>query len=187
MNPTGIIRHYQRFSRQYLARQLEWFSACPSLETAIEHAALAIDGNGKRFAHQRRLIHEALAAAKRALLSTIAPLNLIRDFDVLIRLIEEIVAPIDGIGKLYVYDTSLRIGAKLGLLPEKVYLHAGTRDGAKVLGLDWRARALEPVSLPGWLRVLAPHEIEDFLCIYKDKLAEDGAPEPDNLGVAGSP
>ena len=30
-----------------------------------------------------------------------------------------------------VYDFALRIGARLGRLPERVYLHAGTREGAK--------------------------------------------------------
>jgi hypothetical protein len=79
---------------------------------------------------------------------------------------------IRGLGHLYTYDTALRIGAKLDLLPEKVYLHAGTRKGAKALGLDWKARALEVASIPDELHELEPREIEDFLCIYEEKLTD---------------
>lgn len=75
-----------------------------------------------------------------------------------------------GIGELTVYDTALRIGAKLGLLPKKVYLHAGTRAGARALGLNWKATSLAVRELPSELLTLTPHEIEDCLCIFKDKL-----------------
>ena len=36
--------------------------------------------------------------------------------------------------------SSFRIGAKINLFPTKVYLHAGTRRGARALGLDDRAK-----------------------------------------------
>jgi hypothetical protein len=49
-----------------------------------------------------------------------------------------------------------------------VYLHAGTRAGARALGLNWRATTLAVHDLPAELRVLAPHEIEDCLCIFKN-------------------
>jgi hypothetical protein len=66
-----------------------------------------------------------------------------------------------------VYDTSLRIGAKLGFEPKHVYLHAGTRVGARALGLDTSASYLRASELPAPLRALRPHEIEDALCIFK--------------------
>ena len=55
-------------------------------------------------------------------------------------------------------------------MPERVYLHRGTRKGARALGLDWRADSLDPRVLPKELADLEPREIEDFLCIYKDCL-----------------
>ena len=58
-------------------------------------------------------------------------------------LIRAAVEPIPGIGELYVYDTSFRIGAKLNLFPTKVYLHAGTRRGVRALGLDHSADTLK--------------------------------------------
>ena len=75
------------------------------------------------------------------------------------------------IGRLMVYDTSLRVGARLHLLPDRVYLHAGTRVGARALGLDWRADHVAMAHLPRALRLLGPHEIEDCLCIYKREIA----------------
>ncbi len=76
----------------------------------------------------------------------------------------------DGAGELYIYDVSLRIGSKLGLFPRKAFLHAGTRQGAKALGLNSQLPWLEMDSLPEWLRELQPYQVEDFLCCYKDRL-----------------
>ena len=87
--------------------------------------------------------------------------------------------PISGAGELYVYDTSLRIGAKSNLLPTKVYLHAGTRVGARALGLDGQAKTLEVSMLPPEFRQLEPHEIEDVLCIFKVDLKAAGTKRPE--------
>jgi hypothetical protein len=43
-----------------------------------------------------------------------------------------------GIGTLTASDTALRIGGFLKLQPDRVYLHAGTKDGAKLFGLGDR-------------------------------------------------
>ena len=74
-----------------------------------------------------------------------------------------------------VYDTALRIGAKLGLEPEVVYLHRGTRSGMKALGLDVGRPFIEVDELPQALRSLRPHEIEDCVCIYKSELGSRAA------------
>jgi hypothetical protein len=100
-----------------------------------------------------------------------------QDFDELHDLLERLLAPITGIGELYVYDTALRIGAKLDMLPTKVYLHAGTRIGAQALGFHSKTKVLEVSQLPKWLHQLEPFEIEDVLCIFKDEIS--------NIGVAG--
>src|SRR5436305_1117453 len=73
--------------------------------------------------------------------------------------------PVKGLGKLYAYDTALFIGFRLGLLPKKVYLHAGTRKGAEALGLAGEQLYLHRPQLPASLQVLKACEIEDFLCI----------------------
>jgi hypothetical protein len=96
------------------------------------------------------------------------------DFDDLFHLIDTALEPIPGLGELYVYDTTLRIGAKLNLFPDKVYLHAGTRLGARALGLR-TAATLKMSELPKEFRALKPHEIEDVLCIFKDELKASAA------------
>jgi hypothetical protein len=85
--------------------------------------------------------------------------------------------------KLASYDTALRIGFKLNKLPEDVYLHAGTQKGSAALKLTGHRSVLGIDQVrekyPEFSR-LKPHEIENFLCIYKDKLKPvaryDGSP-----------
>lgn len=70
------------------------------------------------------------------------------------------------VGPLTVYDTAFRIGAKLGLEPELVYLHRGTLAGAVLLGFSKRPH-LKMEELPSAFQGLRPYEVEDCLCIYK--------------------
>ena len=62
----------------------------------------------------------------------------------------------------------MRIGSYLGVFPQQVYLHAGTAEGAKALGIETNIGYLEVEDLHSILEQLEPHEIEDFLCIFKD-------------------
>jgi hypothetical protein len=71
---------------------------------------------------------------------------------------------------LIVYDTSTRIGGFLRLKPARVYLHAGTRQGAAALGFGNREWLL-PQDLPRAFGKLRPDEIEDCLCIFKREIA----------------
>jgi len=73
-------------------------------------------------------------------------------------------------GELTVYDTALRIGAYLRIEPEKVFLHRGTRDGAKALGFKGGKRSIRLDELPKAFHGLKPYQIEDCLCIYAKAL-----------------
>lgn len=79
---------------------------------------------------------------------------------------------IHDIGPLTIYDTALRIGAFLRLEPAVVYLHRGTREGAKAIGENHRSECLDVRELPRPFQRLKPYEIEDCLCIYKWEPAE---------------
>lgn len=82
-----------------------------------------------------------------------------------------LIGRVRGIGPTTVYDVSLAIGAKFGLEPELIYLHAGTLDGARAIGLSVRGlRALPMDAFPSAFRRLRPYEVEDCLCIYKHEL-----------------
>src|SRR5262249_18507831 len=115
----------------------------------------------------------ALPEARAALLAMLPRLRSCTNFDELLTLVEAVLDPIAGVGEMYAYDSALRIGAKLGRLPTKVYLHRGTREGARRLGLPSQARALNLDAFPEPLRDLPPHELEDILCIYKDVFGQD--------------
>jgi hypothetical protein len=91
-------------------------------------------------------------------------------FHELLQMVDDAIRSIRGIGELAVYDTAHRIGAYLRLEPPKVYLHAGTRIGARALGLGKGTNKLEIDELPAAFHRLTAGEIEDCLCIYKDDL-----------------
>jgi hypothetical protein len=71
-----------------------------------------------------------------------------------------------GVGELTIYDTAVRIGYGQNLKPEVVYLHAGTRKGARRLQLDVRRPFIPHTEIPKELDGLSPAEIEDVLCTY---------------------
>jgi hypothetical protein len=111
-----------------------------------------------------------LEKAKEILLANLGELKKSQSFDDLFLLIEKLLQPINGAGELYIYDTALRIGANMNLLPTKIYLHAGTRVGARALGFNTKCRVIEKQDLPLDFKDLEPHEIEDVLCIFKSEL-----------------
>ena len=91
-------------------------------------------------------------------------------FHELFEMVNNAIGAIHRIGPLAIYDTACRIGAYLKLRPDKVYLHAGVRVGARAIGLGQGRDVLEVDELPVPFRRLAAGEIEDCLCIYKNEL-----------------
>lgn len=180
MSLEAIVTHYRRWYRPQAEAELDCFRQQPTLDAAIALAAMATDGHGRRFSHQRRLEGPNLEKARDRLLRSRARLESQQSFARLHDEIGNIVGPIAGLGPLYRYDTALRIGARLGHLPKAVYLHAGTAKGAAELGIlfDAGQGTLFRVDLPAALRILDFHQIEDVLCIYKGALRRAKAGEP---------
>ncbi len=171
----AIVRAYQRRNLPKAQGELESFREM-TLPEALSHAGLAerFDDKTKRWVrydHQRRIPKSSLEAARDSLLA--APLANCRSFHELFIAVHAAIRHIPKIGELMVYDTSLRIGSRLGLLPDRVYLHAGTRAGARHLGFDWRSTCVERSQLPGPLRSLPAWQAEDVLCIFKDRFSGD--------------
>lgn len=171
MDISVTVRHYIINHRDRHNLELEWFREQPSLASAIELAAKATNQQGKRYSHQRRLKKVVLEEAKSQLLASEELIKGCKDFDSLLKLIDELLKHIRGIGELYCYDTALRIGAWLKLSPKKVYLHAGTRTGASLIGIDPNATDVEMCMLPRVFEQLSPEEVEDVLCIYKSYMS----------------
>ena len=163
----SVVDDYIRDHQDRAEREQRWFAIQPNLRRAVEVAALAQSPSGKRLSHQRRIPGRVLQESLRRLFLKLAVLKRARNFDTVYNLVSSTIGPIAGIGELAVYDTALRIGAYLGLAPDKIYLHAGTRTGAEKLGLPISDEHLELSQLPTEFRRLKPNEIEDVLCIYK--------------------
>lgn len=177
----AIVRDYIQTHREPASEELHLFRRQESLLEVVRLASLAVGEEGKRFPHQYRLRRDTLQLASAALLASLERISGCRSFDELHALVEEVVGDLPGIGELYVYDTSLRIGAKQRMAPDRVYLHRGTREGARALGLDGRRPAMQLSELPSVFSQLEPHEVEDCLCIYKEdlKLIAQGHSLPD--------
>lgn len=173
-----VLHSFKEVVQDYIARyrdrandELASFQMLNSLDEAIERAARAEVEGGKKHDHQWRIPEAVLARAGKELLAKRAQISKCTDFNSLIELVETTAGSIRGFGELATYDTAVRIGARLRMEPEFVYLHRGTRKGAKALGLTSRGKYLKVGELSAEFTKLKPHEIEDCLCIYASELA----------------
>lgn len=168
MTLDEIVDNYIREYRDDAHDEMRAFEGERNPAAAIRRAALSQWWNGKRHPHQRRIPIMLLRQAEERLQAVGPSLAKAADFAELHRLVEEEIGRIEGIGELTVYDIAHRVGAHFGKAPRLVYLHAGTRAGAR--GLNIKGDSIDPASLPEAFSRLSPAEIEDCLCIYKDEL-----------------
>jgi hypothetical protein len=168
MTLDEIVSDYIDKYRDRARAEMRFFGIQRSPSAAIRKAALCQLPSGKRHPHQRRIPGALLEQVEARLQGIGSKLAGAADFHKLYRLVEDEIGSIKGIGALTVYDIAHRIGAHLGKTPRLVYLHAGTRVGARVFAIG--GDSFDPRILPKAFSRLAPSEIEDCLCIYKDEL-----------------
>jgi hypothetical protein len=164
-----LVAVYRRTNGPRLAAYLDYFAKLASLDDAIRFACHGKDG--QIHGHQYLVGKQKLEQARSALEQHADEIESRQSFDERVTLIEDCTAGIYRVGILAVYDTSLRLGAFLGLWPEVVYLHAGTKKGCKALGVATRGGKIEIADLPSPVQSLEPYQAEDFLCIFKDEFA----------------
>lgn len=174
----AVVQDYIGRHRPRALAELQAYRDAPSLETVVRQAALTLLPSGKRDPHHTRRSQAVLDEAAARLLARLDAIEAAPDFARLLEVVTKAVRALTGLGKLYCYDTALRIGAKKGVAPTRVYLHSGTSAGAQLLGFQTHGRvAIDVADLPAPLRVLAAYEIEDVLCIHKNRLAGGAATE----------
>ena len=171
----SIVRDYIQWHREHAREELSHFRRQPDLRGAIRKAALALNPDNEKHGHQWRIPRTTLKAWRTELSKKASSLQSCNDFEGLMEIARTAGKNIWGIGELTIYDTTHRIGAYLRKAPSMVYLHAGTRDGAKALGFNGNRAFIFPRELPRAFRRLKPYEIEDCLCIYKNDLRGVGA------------
>lgn len=162
----AIVQHYIDSRRDEAKRELQYFGRQANLAKAIRVAALAINAKGKRHSHQRRIPGLLLEHYRRGLMRKRTSLLACKRFDDLMEISQSIANKIWKHSELTVYDTAHRIGSYLKLHPDRVYLHAGTRTGAKALGVKRSVPYVFRRMLPPAFQRLKPYEIEDCLCTY---------------------
>jgi hypothetical protein len=170
----SIVDHYIKKFRPREEAELDSFRGQPSTQVCIEQAGLARRPDGKRLDHQRRIPAEALRAWANALQRKHTQIHSCRTFDELLNVLEKESRAFWKDGELIVYDTALRIGAYLKIEPEEVFLHRGTREGAKALGFEGSRRSIRGDEFPKAFQRLKPYQIEDCLCIYAEHLKKLG-------------
>jgi hypothetical protein len=164
----GIVSDYILRYRTHARAEMRFFAGQRSSSAAIGKAALCTLPNGKRHPHQWRIPGVVLEQAEARLQTAGTRLAAASDFAALHKIVEREIGGIRGIGALTVYDIAHRIGAYFRRTPQRIYLHAGTREGAAFFGL--RGESIDPKQLPYAFSRLAAAEIEDCLCIYKAEL-----------------
>lgn len=180
-----IIADYIQRHRKDAEKEQRYFEIQRTLEAAISLAALARSPGGKRLSHQRRIPESVLSESRMKLLEAESILRQTKSFEELYEIVSSLIRPIPGIGELTVYDTALRIGSKLELEPAVVFLHAGTRNGARCLGLNVSREFFQVFELPRAFHRLKPREIEDILCIYKAQLCKQSPAKPSQSRSCG--
>lgn len=153
----GIIKISQRDNNVYYIRH--------------PHQEVFIDREG----HQRGIPIEIANAVKENLLKYKDELYICETFSEIINIVEK--CKVRGFGELAIYDTAVRIGAFLKIEPDRVYLHAGTREGIKALEEkgylakgSHKQKSLSITEMPKSMHKLSADEIQHFTCAKKEEL-----------------
>ncbi len=160
-----LIEHYKQRFGPRMAADRKFMKQSTSLAQALDRAANARGSDGRMQSHQWRIGAVTLRRWHIRLKKHLKATRACRSFDELHDLLWSLRLP--RVGQLAVYDASVRLGHYLNLKPRAVYLHAGTRVGARNLGLPASGKTLAMRDLPAPLRRLSADHVENFLCIYK--------------------
>lgn len=171
----ALVKEYVKY--YVFGNDLKWESFVRSkrrISDQIETAILSVDTNGIMHGHQRRvgskrlkryaeamLLEEMIVKIKKAILTG--------DFHAVYLLFKDETENHYMVSKLTAYDATQRLCSAHDILPEYIYLHAGTTVGAKNLGINTKGKEyLALGDIPKWISSeLGANHIENFLCIYK--------------------
>lgn len=165
-----IVQDYIDRYRRRAKKELKFYARQPDLASAVRLAALAITRRGRRHPHQYRIPGDYLEHFRKGIWRRREAVRSCTKFPALMKVCEDAAAQIWKQAGLAVYDAAHRIGAYCRVEPDRVYLHAGTRVGARALGFKGNISYIFRRDLPKAFGRLRPYEIEDCLCIYKDEL-----------------
>jgi len=183
----AVVRHYRLRSAQRSAEDAWWCAEGCNFAAVIKRAATARTATGKH-GHQNLIPPEVLEHFSRRLLAAEREISECKTFGQLFHIATLEAEHVKGVGVLAIYDTTDRIAHRLGLSPDRVYLHQGTRAGALALvgGLKPGAKTITIDQLPPELRALNTRQAEDVLCIYKNVFAGSSNVPSDDEASCGA-
>lgn len=141
----------------------------------VYSAARAKNYQGKKHSHQYLIKPIILEDFAQRIVSKEVELQDANSFEEIYSIVQS--CRIRGIGNLALYDTAVRIGYQLNKPPLNVYLHQGTRIGASKLGIHGNIIPKSEFDKFG-LNELTAHEIECFLCIYRNYIGNSNPTNP---------
>lgn len=170
MNAKVIIEDYKLRVRQSGDSLIKDCLSEKDILRVIEMAGLSRNKDNVKHNHQHRLPNKVLRQFADRLLRNADRIVKCKNFDNLHAMVAELA--LKGIGTLTIYDTAHRIGLRLKIRPDKVYMHSGTRNGAEmILKRKVREPYLDKSVFKDYSH-LQCDEIEDILCIYKSNFSE---------------
>jgi len=163
----NIIANYRKFRTETPDTWLSYCTSHPNLQSVINSASLATNQTAKRHPHQYRLKQVNLQLLADTLNQRSSEVLNAKTFDELYNVVAS--TAISGVGPVTIYDTANRIGKYLGLEPEYIYIHAGTKVGLEKLIGPTKLHKVTKNLLPEPFNTsdLSAAELEDVLCIYK--------------------
>jgi len=174
----------------YLDKYLSFYKNLPNLTEVIVHAAdgiFKLTNNGVEYfirhnhqevfldkeGNQRGVPYEISKIVRDNLIKRTNDILKAKNFDDLYNIVYE--CKVKGFGDLSVYDSAMRIAAKLNIEPDKVYLHAGARKGMEILEAKGyvengssKKKFVDIKDMPREIQQLKAAETEHMLCSMKD-------------------
>lgn len=167
-----LVDDYRSCHKPHLENELNYYRGINELADALMAAGLFWQNENEIHNHQYRINKESKKLFSRNLRNV--SMGEVSTFADLYNRIFS--CRVKGVGSLTIYDTALRLGAHLKMLPDGIYLHAGAYVGYKNLLGKVPIPQIIPYSqdIKELFNGLMPYEIENFLCIYKDDFKELG-------------
>ena len=176
----------------YLDKYLGFYKELPNLTEVIVHASdgiFKITNKGieyfirhnhqevftDKYGNQRGVTYQISKQVRDNLIKRTNDIVKAITFDEIYDIVSE--CKVRGFGELSIYDTSIRIASKLGIEPDKVYLHAGARKGVEILEEKGylelgssKKKYIEIKNMPKPMQALKAAESEHLLCSMKDSM-----------------
>lgn len=176
----------------YLDKYLSFYKELPNLTEVIVYAA---DGIFKltnkgieyfirhnhqevfidRSGNKRGVSFEVSKQVRNNLVKRINDIHKAKTFDEIFQIVTE--CKIKGFGELSIYDTSIRIASHLNIEPDKIYLHAGAREGIRILEKKGyiaqgssKRKYVEINEMPKPMQKLKAADNEHMLCSMKESM-----------------